>query len=126
MLGWCSGAPGIGMARHHLMNISGNPEIKEICRADTEKSYRIMRGYDILRQDHLCCGNCARLMAVSNIGGRLDHLYREVENRLKNHQPGLRHLIGTADFPAGLMQGYAGIGYVLAMYGDRKSGNMLV
>ena len=85
-----------------------------------------MRGYDILCQDHLCCGNCARLMAVSNIGGRLDHLYREVKNRLKNHQPGLRHLIGAADFHAGLMQGYAGIGYALAMYEDRKSGNMLV
>ena len=126
MLGWCSGAPGIGMVRHRLINISENPEIVEICRADTDRSYRIMRGYDILRQDHLCCGNCARLMAVSNIGGRLDDLYREVENRLKNHQPGLGHLIGTADFNAGLMQGYAGVGYALAMYGDRKSGNMLV
>lgn len=126
MLGWCSGAPGIGMVRHRLMDISGNPEIKEICRVDTEKSYRIMRGYDVLRQDHLCCGNCARLMAVSNIGGRLDSLYREVEKRLKKDQPLLRHMIGTQDFHAGLMQGYAGIGYALAMYGDRKSGNMLV
>ena len=126
MLGWCSGAPGIGMVRHRLMKISGNPEIREICRADAERARRIMRGYDILRQDHLCCGNCARLMAVSNMGGRLDGLYREVENRLKKEQPGLRHLIGTADFDAGLMQGYAGVGYALAMYGNRKSGEMLV
>lgn len=126
MLGWCSGAPGIGMVRHRLMKITDNPEITNICRADTDISYKVMRGYDILRQDHLCCGNCARLMAVSNIGLRLDDLYNEIENRLMNHKLGLNHLIHTADFSAGLMQGFAGVGYALAMYGDTKSGNMLV
>ena len=126
MLGWCSGAPGIGMVRQRLMTITDNPEIKKICRADVEDSYRIMQGYDILRHDHLCCGNCARLMAVSNTGYHLDRLYEEVENRLKNNKLRLRHLINTADVNSGLMQGYAGVGYALAMYGDKKSGNMLV
>ena len=126
MLGWCSGAPGIGMVRHRLMTVTENEDIWRICRADIDRAYRTMRGYDILRQDHLCCGNCARLTAVSNTGYQLDDLYEKVVNRLKNNKLGLKHIINTSDFNVGMMQGYAGVGYAIAMYGDRKSGNMLV
>ena len=65
-------------------------------------------------------------MAASNIGFRLDGLYKEVGNRILKDNLGLVHLINTSDFNAGLMQGYAGVGYALIMYRDRKSGKMLV
>ena len=126
MLGWCSGAPGIGMIRHRLLEITDCMEIKSICLTDIERAYRTMRGYDILRLDHLCCGNCSRLMALSNMGFKHDVLYAQVEKRLRNNELGMIHVINTGDFNAGLMQGFAGIGYAFSMYGDAKSGNMLV
>ena len=36
MLGWCSGAPGIGMSRNRLMEITDNQQIYNICREDVD------------------------------------------------------------------------------------------
>jgi len=126
MNGWCSGTPGIVMARQQLFNISDDNRIKDICKKDiisTEEWFKVCPLED---HDNLCCGNSAKIMAASQLGINTqtvyDHIIKAIESKCLN----LQHLIGTSDFIPGLMQGYAGIGYSLTMYGDKRNGGMLI
>ncbi len=127
MGGWCSGAPGIGMYRKKLMNYTANREILEICGRDTAYAAAYLEDHrdKELRRDTLCCGNAARLMAASYLGVDMPELRVSVTRSVDPASPGLFHLANTADHRISLMQGAAGIGYALAMYGNRKSGGML-
>ena len=127
MGGWCSGAPGIGMYRKKLMEFTSHSEILEICRKDiaSVKTYlEEHRGKD-LQRDTLCCGNAARLMAASYLGVEMPELKKSITRSVDSASPRLFHLVNTADHQLSLMQGAAGVGYALALYGDEKSGGML-
>lgn len=127
MGGWCSGAPGIGMYRKKMMNYTANRDIIEICRRDMAYAAAYLedhRDKELLR-DTLCCGNAARLMAASYLGVGMPELRVSITRSIDPASPGLFHLVNTADHRISLMQGAAGIGYALAMYGNQKSGGML-
>ena len=127
MGGWCSGAPGIGMYRKKLMEYTDNTEILEICRSDVAnaKAYLEEHRNRELRRDTLCCGNAARLMAASYLGVEMLELKKTITRSVDPASPGLFHLVNTADHQLSLMQGAAGVGYALALYGHEKSGGML-
>lgn len=126
MMGWCSGAPGIAMARKKIMEMTDNLEIKKICATDIGRAIDSIIGYEAGSRDCLCCGNCARLMAASYLNIDVDHIYKEVLARMKKGIINFHHVANTNDFVPGLMQGYAGVGYALAMYGDTRAGQMLL
>ena len=127
MGGWCSGAPGIGMYRKKLMEYTANSEILEICRRDIAiaKTYLEDHKSKELQRDTLCCGNAARLMAASYLGVDMPELKKAITRSVDPASPKLFHLVNTADHQVSLMQGAAGVGYVLALYGDERSGGML-
>lgn len=126
MFGWCSGAPGIGMARKRLSSYSANERIKQLCESDINKVKQEVTRHKLLRRDSLCCGNCAVLMSASMLGVKLDSVYHAIVKKVKDGEISLYHPANTCDFNAGLMQGYSGIGYTLAMYGNENCGGMLL
>ena len=126
MSGWCSGAPGIGMSRQKLAGYCGDEEVLSLCRTDTERAADFLRRGVLTRRDTLCCGNAAQLMAASRLGVPADALFDRLRGVVHADSPSLLHLLDTADKNCGLMQGLAGVGYALAMYGDPLSGEMLL
>ena len=128
MGGWCSGAPGIGMYRKKLMKYTVNLDILEICRKDISFAKEYLEDHisKELQRDTLCCGNAARLMAASYLGVEMLELKKSITRSVDPASPRLFHLVNTADRQVSLMQGAAGVGYALALYGDEKSGGMLV
>ena len=102
-------------------------EILEICRKDIAiaKAYLEEHKNKELRRDTLCCGNAARLMAASYLGVEMLELKKSITRSVDPASPKLFHLVNTADHQVSLMQGAAGVGYALALYGDKKSGGML-
>ena len=125
MFGWCSGSPGIGMARKKLLEYTGNEEISEICRLDIERASASLRRAGKLKYDNLCCGNSAVLMASSALGIVRNDMVEEIRGRVIKNQINLVHVGGTYDICSGLMQGISGVGYSLALAGDEKCGGML-
>lgn len=126
MSGWCSGAPGIGMTRQKLLSYCEDEALRALCRTDVERAAAFLRRGTRSRRDTLCCGNAAQLMAASRLGCSADALFDRLRGSVRADSPGLLHLFDTADRNCGLMQGLAGIGYALAMYGDPLSGEMLL
>ena len=127
MGGWCSGAPGIGMCRKKLMEYTTNLEILEICQRDISISKTYLKEHigRELQRDTLCCGNAARLMAASYLKMDMLELKESITRSVDPASPRLFHLVNTADHQVSLMQGAAGVGYALALYGNEKSGGML-
>lgn len=126
MSGWCSGAPGIGMTRQKLTAYVDDEEVRSLCRTDMERAAAFLRRGVSSRRETLCCGNAAQLIAASRLGVPADALFDRLSSIVRADSPGLLHLLDTADRNCGLMQGLAGIGYALAMYGDALSGEMLL
>lgn len=116
MSGWCSGAPGIGMARHAMDE--SHPDIAA-AEAFLEKQIPS-------RRHSLCCGTAARLMAASRLGVTVDKLFFELAEAEKTGQLRLLQPASTPEVPISLMQGAAGVAYALAMYQDPLSGGMLL
>ena len=127
MGGWCSGAPGIGMYRKALMEYTTNLEILKICIRDIESAKEYLEDHinKELQRDTLCCGNAARLMAGSYLGVEMCELKKSITRSVDPSSPMLFHLVNTGDHNVSLMQGAAGIGYALALYGNQNNGGML-
>lgn len=116
MSGWCSGAPGIGMARQAMDE--NHPDIaaaKAFLAKQTQS-----------RRHSLCCGTAARLMAASRLGVPVDQLFTELAEAEKTGHLRLIQPVDTPEVPISLMQGAAGVAYALAMYQDPLSGGMLL
>ncbi len=126
MRGWCSGGPGIGMSRKKLAEYTENEEIAEICSEDIKKSLIMLEKMPFLKKDCICCGNGSKLMAVSYLGATADYTYERLCTKVQNGVVDYMHLIDTSDLDSGLMQGTAGIGYVISMYKDKMCGGMLL
>lgn len=109
MKGLCAGAPGIGLARAQLLRYTRDDHIAAICRDDMQRVQAFLRSQtQPLRRDTLCCGNAALVEA-----GRTLRPANDCPLRL-NDAPQLYHPLMTDDFPVGLFQGWAGVGYALA------------
>ncbi|MBR1531627.1 MAG: DUF4135 domain-containing protein [Eubacterium sp.] len=126
MHGWCSGVGGEAMIRQRLYSLTENEKIKAICRRDLERAKVNLLSDFTVKRDCLCCGNAARLMAISNINEKNSRLYTLLCDRIKDDSVVLLHPCDTDDRDFGLMQGLAGVIYAVAMYGDEKSGGMLL
>lgn len=126
MSGWCSGAPGIGMARKALLSLSDDPHIIEMCNRDIGRVKEYLSAETPCKKDSLCCGAASRLMAASRLEIKTDSLYNQLVEAEKNQNLRLFHAANTNDAKISLMQGLAGIAYALAMYGDALSGGMTV
>ncbi len=115
MKGICSGAPGIGLARAQLMRLTRNERIREICRQDNGRVGAYYKNKcALLRRDSLCCGNAAQAEAERVLTGQNDRARMNVP-------PVFFRPLDTNSFPAGLFQGWAGIGYALARQEGAKS-----
>ncbi len=126
MLGWCAGAPGIAMARKRMIGYTRNREIVKVCKEDIKRASHILCKADQLKRDSLCCGNSALLAVCAFLGLENSRIFAGLESRLKTFSLNMYHPLDTCDINCGLMQGFAGVGYALAMYGDSLCGGMMV
>jgi len=119
MTGWCSGAPGIGLARLGGLRQLDTPD----ARRDIENALTTTLACPVQTSDHLCCGNVGRVDFLIEAARRLDRpeLFTEAQRRvawLVERAERVGHYAlnatpsGTAFCP-GLFQGTAGIGYQL-------------
>lgn len=116
MAGWCSGAPGVGLARLDARDIK-IPDILE----DIERAVEFSRHYPQHNHDHLCCGNTGRIDLLIEAGLALgkDELRLEATQKLseiierKNRLEHYRFSTGNneAIFNPSLFQGLSGVGY---------------
>ena len=116
MSGWCSGAPGIGMARQ-AMN-KNHP--------DLAAAKAFLQKQTPSRRHSLCCGTASRLMAASRLGVQVDKLFAELRDAETEGKLRLLCPVDTPEAPLSLMQGAAGAAYALAMYQDPLIGGMLL
>lgn len=126
MSGWCSGAPGIGMARNALKDITDDTELLTVCYRDIERTKEFLTKETPCKKDSLCCGTASRLMAASRLDIKTGNLYNQLVEAEKRQNLRLTHVANTNDIKVSLMQGLAGVAYALAMYGDSLSGGMTV
>lgn len=124
--GWCSGMPGIGMARKKLLEYTNNPQIKALCEKDIKCATLALSQQLRLAKDHLCCGNSALLIACSYLGIEDNGAFKELYEKILTDSLVFSHPADTCDINPGLMQGLAGVGYALAMYQDKLCGEMLL
>lgn len=110
MVGWCHGAPGIGLARAGSLAILDTPEI----RFDIEAALATTRRHGLLTRDHICCGN-AGLAETLLVAGRPQEALR-----LASRMTARAVRTGTfavtfrnGFFNTSLFQGAAGVGYQL-------------
>ena len=126
MNGWCSGAAGVAMVRKYIAQATKSTELKKLCRLDIARATENLTAHIVLPRDSLCCGNAARLMALSYLGEQNEDLYQHLCNAVRSDSLQLFHPHKTCDENFGLMQGLAGIAYALAMYQNPLSGGMLL
>ena len=124
--GWCSGAPGIGMARRYIQNHTSDEQLKNLCRTDMERARAFLSERRMCKKDTLCCGAASVLMSASVLGVPVDGMYEQLWAREKNQQLRVSHIANTNDKNVSLMQGLSGAAYALAMYGDPLCGGMLI
>lgn len=120
MKGFCSGAPGIGLARKQMLEYTGNRQIRRICEKDVLRARIFLKNQIApLRRDSLCCGNAAMIEAERSLTGCM------AGNRL-NDAPVLVHMLDTDDVPVGLFQGWAGVGYALVRQMEASKSSLFV
>ena len=124
--GWCSGAPGIGMARKEMLGLITDTNLRSLCEKDISLSAEFIAMETPSKRDSLCCGTASRLMASSRLGIRIDKTFEQLFAAEKENRLRFIHPADTADINISLMQGLSGVAYALAMYGDPLSGGMLL
>ncbi len=124
MRGWCSGAPGIGMARKKMLEYTVNEKIIDICKKDIDrvKEFLFQEQKEYARAT-LCCGEASFVMACANLGVKCKN---SLSIELRADSPKLLHSVDTADLNPTLMQGLAGVLYAYFMQDDTRCGGMLI
>ncbi len=119
MCGWCSGAPGVGLARLGGLPALDTPEVRQELAVALETTLATSRQ----AVDHLCCGHAGRIELALTAGLRLGRsalierarqvaagvLVRARRNGQFSLVAGLPREVATP----GLFQGTAGMGYTL-------------
>lgn len=119
MASWCHGAPGIGLSRLALHDLSGDPDLRrqaDLCAGTAREA-----SADTL--DTLCCGNFGRVEILSEHARRTgDETSARAARRLAaravaraREAGGFRLFdgVGATVFSPGLFTGWTGIGYAL-------------
>jgi len=130
MAGWCSGAPGIGLARLGTLSVHHTQKVHEdIANA---LAFAFTLNYPPYYSDHICCGNGGRIELLIEAGHRLNQpeLLTEAGKRLSwmlQRKKELGHYVfhgenkeAGALFNPSLFQGLAGIGYELLRLFNRE------
>ncbi|GAE32084.1 lanthionine synthetase LanC family protein [Halalkalibacter hemicellulosilyticus] len=118
MAGWCSGAPGIGLARLTMFQKADISFQRDLKRALAFTEWSSVQGVD-----HLCYGNAGRLdfLLEASVVMNNDHLFHTArqkqkwvieQKRVRGHYV-LNSLEGGRSFYPSLFQGLSGIGYVM-------------
>lgn len=72
MLGWCAGAPGIGLSRMRLLELlPDHPEAARWCE-DIDVAASTTANAPLLARDHLCCGNLGRAVVLRVLASTFD------------------------------------------------------
>jgi type 2 lantibiotic biosynthesis protein LanM len=115
-LGWCHGAPGIGLAR--LGGLAGldTPEIRQ----DIAIALQTTQQAGLAGVDHVCCGNFGRLELLLVAACQLSYpeLHQTAQQQAaqivaRAGQKGVFSLSNSRAYQPGFFQGVAGIGYGL-------------
>jgi lantibiotic modifying enzyme len=119
MVGWCYGAPGIGLARLGGLPVLDTPQV----RTDIQAALQTTQATGLSSLDKLCCGNCGciELLVAASLRLGQPHLlevarqWTSVLVHRARQRGGFRLLdqLPRQAFNPGLFQGYAGIGYQL-------------
>lgn len=126
MAGWCSGAPGIGLARLGTWGINNSRSVRQ----DIEQALEFTLQYPADYSDHVCCGNGGRIDFLIEAAHRLNkpellteagsRLGRMLQRKKKLGQFVLPGNDGGVLFDPSFFQGLAGIGYELLRFTDGK------
>lgn len=119
MAGWCSGAPGIGLARLHCLGAKADYAVER----DISNAIEFTLNCSMHSSDHICCGNSGRvdfLIEAAMVQERAE-LLAEAKRRLswmivRKEATGSYVFNGQdkgAVFNPSLFQGISGIGYEL-------------
>jgi type 2 lantibiotic biosynthesis protein LanM len=68
MLGWCAGAPGIGLARMRALELLPEHPDVLLWRRALELSAEATASLELRPRDHVCCGNFGRATALGLMG----------------------------------------------------------
>jgi lantibiotic modifying enzyme len=113
-LGWCRGAPGIGLARLGALDILDSQNIRNDIRCALITTDQM----DTLPRDHLCCGNAGLTEALLVAGIKLHdpeyarkavRIMSDINGRIKRGSTGVTFRNGF--YSPSLFQGAAGVGY---------------
>lgn len=115
MVGWCHGAPGIGLARLGALDIMDSPNIRNDIRSALITTSR----GGVLPRDHICCGNAGLAETLLMAGLKLaDPGWTQEALRIMSKlvwRAKRRGSIGvtfrSGFFNPSLFQGAAGVGY---------------
>jgi lantibiotic modifying enzyme len=121
MGGWCSGAPGIGLARLAALPFLDNQQI----RTDIENAleYVLSTGMESEKNDHLCCGHASgidflieaavQLNRPELFGSVREYVSRMITRAQKKGRFSLNTDIHGPSFSPGFFSGTSGIGYII-------------
>lgn len=123
MVGWCSGAPGVGHARIPLLTSETSNNGMMSIQQDIENAVQFTQGFPMEYSDHVCCGHAGRLdflMESALIMDRPDWL-EEAKNKagmiIARRRENGHYLLNGSDegaiFNPSFFQGISGIGYFL-------------
>ncbi|GEM_PF-3718443 len=123
MKGYCSGAPGIGMARKKMLSYTENGKIADICNKDIERVKEFLQKEQNYKRATLCCGESSFAVCASYLGVKVkDNLNSAINAQSARFVRAFK----TAELNPTLMQGVAGVGYASAMRGFSQAGEMLI
>lgn len=138
MTAWCHGAPGIGLARLRMFELTGDPELKKEAEIATETTAAWLRrfletGAGNFSLCHGVAGNAETLIVASRVLKRPDllELACEVGERglelYGGHKRAWPCGFNTEGYTPGLMLGWAGTGYFyLRLYDPERTPSILL
>lgn len=119
MVGWCRGAPGIGLGRLAALHILDTATIRE----DIERALDVTLAANVnYTEDHLCCGNLGRAEILLEIANWLDDagliatVYKYIAQVLERKNARGEFTVSpffNSIYQPGFFKGLAGIGYSL-------------
>ena len=140
MTGWCSGAPGVGLARMRALQVVPSHPHADRWREQLDVAMHTTGAASDSQRDHLCCGNLGRAAVLGAVGAWAGNpewvrLGRQITDRVAaaaaesgNYRFALsRGDAGTIGLHPGLLQGLSGVGmHLMAPGGNPDLVTLLV
>ena len=138
MAGFCSGAPGIGLARlDGLKRFANDEEFKAELQRDIKRADYFVRSLKTEGRNHLCCGSAGRIDFLIEEGVRLGNheamalahqkLSALVIGKQQRGHYNFHTVNGKYYYNPTLFQGTAGVGYeILRLIAPEKIRSVLI